>query len=69
MALSRLKFFDSFSYPVTLNSYLIRLVLGALGPLLIFAVFMMVLFARQEQENRRLGLESTARALALAIYQ
>jgi len=69
MALSRLKFFDSFSYPVTLNSYLIRLVLGALGPLLIFAVFMMVLFARQEQENRRLGLESTARALALAIDQ
>ena len=69
MAVSRLKFFDSFSYPVTLNSYLIRLVLGALGPLLIFAVFMMVLFARQEQENRRLGLESTARALALAIDQ
>ena len=69
MALSLLKLADSFSYPVSLNSYLIRLVIGALGPLLIFAVFMMILFARQEQDNRRRGLESTARALALAIDQ
>ncbi|MGH7794199.1 MAG: ATP-binding protein [Candidatus Binatia bacterium] len=69
MALSLPKFNGSFSYSVSLNSYLIRLIIGALGPLLIFSVFMMILFARQEQDNRRRGLESTARALALAIDQ
>lgn len=54
---------------VSLNSYLSRLIVGALAPLLIFSIFMMILFARQEQDNRRRGLESTARALALAIDQ
>jgi PAS domain S-box-containing protein len=69
MVFSLLNFSRSFSYPVSLNSYLFRLIIGALGPLLIFSVFMMILFARQEQDNRRRGLESTARALALAIDQ
>ena len=55
--------------PVALNAYLIRLIFSALGPLLLFSIFMMVLFARQEQANRRKGLEGTARALALAIDQ
>jgi PAS domain S-box-containing protein len=55
--------------PVYLNAYLSRLILGALGPLLLFSIFITVLFARQEQANRRAGLESTARALALAIDQ
>jgi len=58
-----------FSRPITLNSYLIRLIIGGLGPLLIFSILMMVLFARQEQANRRRGLEDTARALTLAIDQ
>ncbi len=53
--------------PASLNSYLIRLIIAGLGPILLFSVFMMVLFARQEQANRRRGLEDTARALALAI--
>src|SRR3982751_3452033 len=53
--------------PASLNSYLIRLIIAGLGPILVFSVFMMVLFARQEQANRRRGLEDTARALALAI--
>jgi PAS domain S-box-containing protein len=52
-----------------MNHYLIRLIIGALGPLLIFSIFMMILFARQEQTNRRRGLEDTTRALALAIDQ
>ena len=56
-------------HPIALNSYLIRLIIGALGPLLLFSIVMMILFARQEQANRRKGLESTARALALAIDQ
>jgi PAS domain S-box-containing protein len=55
--------------PLSMNHYLIRLIIGALGPLLIFSIFMMILFARQEQANRRRGLEDTTRALALAIDQ
>ena len=58
-----------FSRPIALHSYLIRLIIGALGPLLVFSIFMMVLFARQEQANRISGLESNARALSLAIDQ
>lgn len=69
MALSLVKLNRSASNSVSLNSYLSRLIIGALGPLLIFSIFMMILFARQEQDNRRRGLESTARALALAIDQ
>ena len=56
-----------FSRPTSLNLHLIRLIVGGLAPLLIFSIVMMVLFARQEQANRRRGLEDTARALALAI--
>lgn len=56
-----------FAQPTTLNAYLIRLIIAGLGPILIFSVFMMVLFARQEQANRQRGLEDTARALALAV--
>src|SRR6266480_3073889 len=41
--------------PASLNSYLIRLIIAGLGPILLFSVFMMVLFARQEQANRRRG--------------
>lgn len=58
-----------FSRPTTIHSHLIRLIIGGLGPLLIFSIVMMVLFARQEQATRRRGLEDTARALTLAIDQ
>jgi PAS domain S-box-containing protein len=58
-----------FSVPTSLNLHLIRLIIGGLTPLLIFSIVMMVLFAHQEQANRRRGLEDTARALALAIDQ
>lgn len=58
-----------FSRSASLNSYLTRLIIGGLGPLLVFSVLMTVLFARQEQANRRRGLEDTARALALAVDQ
>jgi len=56
-----------FSRSTSLNRHLIRLIVGGLAPLLIFSIVMMVLFARQEQANRRRGLEDTARALALAV--
>ena len=69
MPLLSSKFNSAFSQPISLNSYLIRLIIGALGPLLVFSVFMMVLFARQEQANRRRGLEGTARSVALAVDQ
>jgi len=55
--------------PRSIQSFLTRLILGALGPLLVFSIIIMVLFARQEQVNRRRGLEDTTRALALAIDQ
>jgi PAS domain S-box-containing protein len=55
--------------PTSLNSYLIRLIVGGLAPLLIFSIFMMVLFAGHEQANRRRSLEDTARALAFAVDQ
>ena len=60
-------FFRRFDEPTALNGYLVRLIFVGLVPILVFSVFMMVLFARQEQANRRRGLEDTARALALAI--
>jgi PAS domain S-box-containing protein len=56
-----------FSRSISLNRHLIRVIVGGLAPLLIFSIIMMVLFARQEQANRRRGLEDTARALALAV--
>ena len=56
-----------FSEPTALNAYLVRLIFVGLVPILVFSIFMMVLFARQEQANRQRGLEDTARALALAI--
>jgi PAS domain S-box-containing protein len=62
-------FNSTFSRPIALNSYLSRLILGALGPLLLFSIFMMVLFTRAEQDNRKRGLESTARAMMLAVDQ
>ncbi len=58
-----------FAPPRSLHSYLTRLIIGGLGPILVFAVFIMVMLARQEQANRARGLEDTARALALAIDQ
>lgn len=67
LALPKLK--PKFSQPVSLNSYLTRLTIGALGPLLLFSIFMMVLFARQQQADRRRGLENTARSVALAVDQ
>ena len=67
MGLSFLNF--KHSHPIALNAYLNRLIIGALVPLLIFFIFMMVLFARQEQASRRRGLESTSRALVLAVDQ
>ena len=59
----------SFAHPIALNAYLTRIIVGALGPLLVFSIFMMVLLARQEQANRQTGLENTARALILALDQ
>ena len=59
----------AFSHPVPLKSYLARLMIGVVGPLLVFAVFMMILFARQEHSSRRRGIESVARSLALAVDQ
>jgi len=56
-----------FAPPTSLHSYLTRLIVGGLGPILIFSVFMMFLLARQEQANRMRGLGDTTRALALAI--
>jgi PAS domain S-box-containing protein len=67
MGLSSLNF--KHSGPIALNAYLNRLIIGALVPLLIFFIFMMVLFARQEQASRQRGLESTSRALILAVDQ
>src|SRR5678816_3611395 len=58
-----------FSEPTALNAYLVRLIFVGLVPILVFSVFMMVLFARQEQTNRQRGLKDTTRALALAIDQ
>jgi PAS domain S-box-containing protein len=58
-----------FTGPTSLNAHLVRLIVGGLGPLLIFAILMMVLFARQEAATRRRALEDTARALTLAIDQ
>jgi PAS domain S-box-containing protein len=55
--------------PAPVKSYLVGVILGGLGPLLIFSVVMMILFTRQEQANRRRGLQDTARALSLAIDQ
>jgi signal transduction histidine kinase len=55
--------------PASLKAYLIGVILGGLGPLLIFSIVMMVLFTRQEQANRRRGLQDTARALSLAVDQ
>ena len=61
------QFFRWFDEPTALNAYLVRLIFVGLVPILVFSVFMMVLFARQEQANRQRGLEDTARALALAV--
>lgn len=58
-----------FARQATLNTYLVRLIIGGVGPMLLFSILMMVLFARQERETRRRGLEDTARALALAVDQ
>jgi PAS domain S-box-containing protein len=63
------KFNLTFSRPIALNSYLTRLILGALGPLLLFSIFMMVLFVRAERDNRERALQSTSRALMLAVDQ
>jgi PAS domain S-box-containing protein len=67
MLRSPIQFFRWFGEPTALNAYLVRLIFVGLVPILVFSVFMMVLFARQEQANRQRGLEDTARALALAI--
>lgn len=57
------------SRPSSLNSYLVRLIIGAVAPLLIFSIVVMILFSLQEQANRRRSLEDTARALSLAVDQ
>ncbi len=58
-----------FTRPLSMHSFLTRLIIGAVGPLLVFSIFIMILFARQEQSNRKRGLEDITRALALAIDQ
>ena len=69
MAIRLPQFRSAFTQPIPLKSYLTRLMIGVVGPLLLFAIFMTVLFARQEQFNRRRSLESGARSLALAVDQ
>lgn len=69
MASPSLKLNSWFTRPLSMHSFLTRLIVGALGPLLVFSIFIMILFARQEQANRRRSLEDTTRALALAIDQ
>jgi PAS domain S-box-containing protein len=51
----------------SLRFYLIRLVLTALAPLLIFSVGMIVILARQEKATLERGLLETSRALTLAL--
>ena len=54
-------------HPASLRFYLIRLVLTALAPLLIFSVGMIVILARQEKATLERGLLETTRALTLAV--
>jgi len=56
-----------FSRPTSLKFYLIKLILLAVGPVSVFSVIMIILFARHEQAALRRGLQETARALAGAI--
>jgi PAS domain S-box-containing protein len=69
MRLSLPQFRNRLDRPIPLKSYLIRLMIGVVAPLLLFAILMMVLFARQEQSYRRRGLESAARSLTLSVDQ
>ena len=54
-------------HPASLRFYLIKLVLTALAPLLIFSVGMIVILARQEKATLERGLLETTRALTLAV--
>ena len=54
-------------HPASLRFHLIRLVLTALAPLLIFSVGMIVILAQQEKATLERGLLETARALTLAV--
>jgi len=50
-----------------LRSHLIMLVLAALLPLVLFSVYMILEFAREERRTTERGMRETARALALAM--
>jgi PAS domain S-box-containing protein len=57
----------SSSSPVSLRFSLVKLVLAALTPLLIFAVGMIIVLARQEKTTLVRGLVEITRALSLAV--
>ena len=59
--------FSALRAPATLRTHLVTLILVTLGPLVIFSAVLIVLFARQEQATRTLGLKETARALSAAV--
>ena len=60
--LSRLR-----AQPITLKSYLLKLVLAGVLPLLVFSIGMVVLLARQKQAALERGLVETTRALTVAL--
>lgn len=53
-----------FTAPSTLRAHLIKLIIAALAPLLLFAIALIVLVARQQQESFTRGLQETTRALS-----
>ena len=55
------------SHPATVRSHLLKLVLIALGPLLIFSAWIIVLFSQQEKATLERGILETTRSLALAV--
>jgi PAS domain S-box-containing protein len=55
------------SHPATVRSHLVKLVLIALAPLLIFSAWIIVLFSQQERAIVERGIAETARALAFVV--
>jgi signal transduction histidine kinase len=53
--------------PVTLRAQLIKVILGALAPVIVFSAALIILFARQEQATLTRGLQETTRALGTAV--
>ena len=53
--------------PVTLRAQLIKVILGALAPVIVFSAALIILFARQGQATLTRGLQETTRALGTAV--